>query len=105
MNFDKLTPRQLLSIIKVYSVMQNFELPVLGITTMALIPGLLDETIVGIMGVGAYLAMKILHRKLINNKDKIIERLRFPDNNNMLSKEEITEAIKIMKNITLAGGS
>ncbi len=105
MDFNKLTPRQLLRLIKVYSAIKNFELPVLGITTMALIPGLLDETIVGIIGAGAFLVIKVLHRKLIRNKNKIIKRLSNSENKGKLSEEELSEAIKIMKNITLAGGS
>ena len=101
---DKNELEKIRSILKYTSSFSSLELPALLVAILALIPGGLDESIVGIAAVGIFSAIALGRRHIIKNRDKYMEALTNAHNLREITDEQFNDSIKALNTLTIEGG-
>lgn len=101
---NKSETEKIAKLLKNASSISQLEIPALLIGALALIPGILDETLLGIGAIAVFAAIAIGRRYLINHREEYLLGLKTAYAENKLSEEAYNEAIKDLNTLTVEGG-
>lgn len=93
------------TLLRVVSSISSLEVPALLVGVLALIPGFLDETLVGISAVALFSAVALGRHRLVRNRKKYLNAIEEAKMTNNIDKQEYDELIKALNTLTIEGGN
>ncbi|MCU8238629.1 hypothetical protein M2G88_21710, partial [Vibrio vulnificus] len=97
--------KKISSLLKASSAISQFEFPMLVGGVLAVIPGVIDEALVGAGAIAIYATIAIGRRYLIVNRDKYIRTLESARRSKKISKVEYQKAMRALNTLTVEGGT
>ena len=95
---------RIMTLLKVSSSLSSIELPALAFGALALIPGLIDEAMVGVGALAVIIAIACGRHFLVKNRDRYLEALEEAFQNKSISEDERDSSIKALNTLSIAGG-
>lgn len=104
MKFEEMNIKSLVTLLTTTSKASNLEMPAILLGIMALIPGVLDESVFGVGAIAMLGALLVFRRHLKNNRDIIANRLDVEMISSTITNQEYLDAKKALNTLTIAGG-
>ena len=86
------------------SSISNLRIPILLVGLLGLIPGFLDESLVGVGSLLAYAVIALFRGQIRKKRNKIIARINEEKNAGTITELEMKDILKSLNALTIAGG-